>query len=111
MNELVKKYLIGMGIMPNCVGYRYLSELITQLTLGKEIFPLKHNGYKILAQKYGQSIGNIDKNIQNCIAKAWNYGDVSLLQSRFGNTIDEVKGKPTSKQFIVQAYENIRFMS
>ena len=110
MQELIKKYLITMGIMPNCSGYRYLSELIGDLCHGKEIFPLKHNGYKKLSDKYSQTVGNIDKNIQNCIAKAWNNCDIDLLYDRFGNTIDQDKGKPTCKQFIVQSYENLRFL-
>ena len=110
MQELIKKYLIAMGIMPNCSGYRYLSELIDDLCQGIDIFPLKHNGYKRLSDKYCQSVGNIDKNIQNCIAKAWNTCDLDLLFTRFGNTIDQEKGKPTSKQFIMQSYENIRLL-
>ena len=99
-----------MGIMPNCSGYRYLSELIDDLCRGIDIFPLKYNGYKKLSNKYLQSVGNIDKNIQNCIAKACNTCDIDLLYSRFGNTIDQEKGKPTCKQFIMQSYENIKFL-
>ncbi len=103
----VSSYLLSLGVKPSSKGYRYLVELITAVLDGEEILPLKYVGYKILSQKYSASTDCVDKNIQNCISKAWLDGDIDALYGEFGNTIDVDKGKPTVKQFIMQVCENL----
>lgn len=103
----VSSYLLSLGIKPSSKGFRYLSDLITMSLDGKEILPLKYNGYRLVSEKYAASTDCIDKNIQNCISKAWLDGDIDALYGEFGNTIDSDKGKPTAKQFIMQAAEKI----
>ena len=103
----VSSYLLSLGIKPSSKGYRYLSDLITMSLEGKEILPLKYRGYKEISLKYDATTDCIDKNIQNCISKAWLDGDIDALYGEFGNTIDTDKGKPTAKQFIMQIVEKI----
>lgn len=107
----VSSYLLSLGIKPSSKGYRYLSDLIIMRLDGKEILPLKYCGYKVVSEKYSASTDCIDKNIQNCISKAWLDGDIDALYGEFGNTIDSDKGKPTAKQFIMQAAEKISVLS
>lgn len=103
----ISGYLLSLGIKPSSKGYRYLSELIAMRSQGTEILPLKYVGYRLVSEKYGASTDCVDKNIQNCISKAWLDGDLDALYREFGNTIDCDKGKPTAKQFIMQAVERI----
>ncbi len=103
----VSTYLLSLGVKPSSKGYRYLVELITAALDGDDILPLKYVGYRNLSQKYRASTDCVDKNIQNCISKAWLDGDIDALYGEFGNTIDIDKGKPTVKQFIMQVCENL----
>ena len=103
----ISDYLLSLGIKPSCKGYRYLAELISAALSGDEILPLKYVGYEKISQKFGSNVDCVDKNIQNCISKAWLDGDLEALYGEFGNTIDVDKGKPTAKQFIMQACEKI----
>lgn len=103
----VSAYLLSLGVKPSSKGYRYLVELITAALDGDEILPLKYSGYRKLSEKYRASTDSVDKNIQNCISKAWLDGDIEALYGEFGNTIDVDKGKPTVKQFIMQVCENL----
>lgn len=105
--NVVSSYLLTLGIKPSSKGYRFLSDLIVMRLHGEEILPLKYCGYKIISEKYRSTTDCVDKNIQNCISKAWLDGDIDALYGEFGNTIDIDKGKPTVKQFIMQACENL----
>ena len=99
--------MLSIGLRPNCCGYKYIFDLAKMHVAGIKILPLKLFGYEMLSKKYSKSICSIDKNIQNCISKAWLEGDVDLLYREFGNTIDIDKGKPTAKQLIMHICEKI----
>lgn len=74
---------------------------------GQKIIPLKFFGYEQLAREFGASKESIEKDIQNAISSAWLRGDVDTLYKEFGETLDENKGKPTNKQFVLTAIERI----
>lgn len=103
-----KKYLLELGFQPNLKGYKQLSALICLALDGEDILPLKYNGYKKVAKALGADVAGIEKNIQNCISAAWLRGDVDVLYREFGETLDENKGKPTNKQFVLTALERLR---
>ena len=50
---------------------------------------------------------SIEKHIQNAISAAWLRGDVEVLYREFGETLDEDRGKPTNKQFVLTALERL----
>ncbi len=99
--------MLSIGLRPNCLGYKYIFDLAKTYIDGNNILPLKLNGYVTLAQKYGKNASSIDKNIQNCISKAWLDADIDELYKEFGSTIDMSKGKPTAKQLIMHICDKI----
>lgn len=108
METKISSYLRSLGILPNSAGYRYLFELSLLVCRGADILPLKHNGYRILGEKYGKTVETIDKNIQNCISKAFLRTPPEILYREFGQTIDQNKGKPTVKQFIFHLADRVK---
>jgi two-component system response regulator (stage 0 sporulation protein A) len=68
---------------------------------------LKYFGYVSLSRKFGVSVASIEKDIQNAISTAWLRGNIDTLYREFGETLDEDKGKPTNKQFLLTALERI----
>ncbi len=108
-NEVkAKKYLLQLGFQPNLKGYHLLARLISYSLDGTEILPLKYAGYKMLSEDFGVDEQSIEKDVQNAISSAWLRGDVDVLYKEFGETLDENKGKPTNKQFIMTALERIK---
>lgn len=103
-----KKYLLQLGFQPNLKGYHLLARLIGYALDKEEILPLKYCGYKRLSDDFGVDEQSIEKDIQNAISSAWLRGDVNILYKEFGETLDENKGKPTNKQFVLTALERIR---
>ncbi len=106
-HPIIKMYLLKLGFQPNLKGYHLLARLITLAYEGQEIMPLKYNGYKTLSSEFGVGEASIEKDIQNAISAAWLRGDVDVLYNEFGETLDEDKGKPTNKQFVLTALERL----
>ena len=52
-------------------------------------------------------MASVEKDIQNAISSAWLRGNVETLYREFGETLDEDKGKPTNKQFLLTALERL----
>lgn len=107
MERLIYEYMLAIGLKPQSMGYKYIYDLINMSLSGFDILPLKQNGYKCLSDRYHKTQWSIDKNIQNCISKAWLEGDIEYLYKEFGNTIDMEKGKPTAKQLIMHIRDKI----
>lgn len=103
----IKLYLLKLGFQPNLKGYRLLARLIALAQEGTEVMPLKYFGYKRLAEEFGASEASVEKDIQNAISAAWLRGSVDVLYAEFGETLDEDKGKPTNKQFLLTALERL----
>ena len=108
METKIKKYLLGLGFQPNLKGYRLLAKLIGYAFDSKDVLPLKYAGYAWLANDFGVDSASVEKDIQNAISAAWLRGDVDTLYREFGETLDENKGKPTNKQFVLTALERIK---
>ncbi len=107
-NQLkIKTYLLGLGFQPNLKGYHLLSRLLGLALCGEEILPLKYKGYVTLMKEFDIDAASIEKDIQNAISSAWLRGDVNVLYREFGETLDENKGKPTNKQFVLTALERL----
>lgn len=106
--QLVKNYLLEMGFRPNIKGYRLLSRLLVLGMKGENIMPLKYEGYVRVAKEFGVAGETIEKDIQNAISAAWLRGDVDKQYGAFGETLDENKGKPTNKQFMLTALDELK---
>lgn len=107
-NEIkAKKYLLRLGFQPNLKGYALLGRLIQRAMDGEDILPLKYQGYPMLSSEFGVDVASVEKDIQNAISSAWLRGNVDVLYREFGETLDENKGKPTNKQFVLTALERI----
>lgn len=108
-NEIkTKEYLLKLGFQPNLKGYHLLARLICYALDGKRVLPLKYQGYPLLQADFDIDIASIEKDIQNAISAAWLRGNIDVLYKEFGETLDENKGKPTNKQFIMTALERIK---
>jgi two-component system response regulator (stage 0 sporulation protein A) len=103
----IKMYLLKLGFQPNLKGYHLLARLISLAAGGEDIMPLKYKGYRTLAEEFGVGSASVEKDIQNAISSAWLRGDVDVLYKEFGETLDEEKGKPTNKQFVLTVLERL----
>ena len=61
-----------------------------------------------IAKKYNTTSSRVERAIRHAIEVAWDRGDIEVLQSFFGYTVSNVKGKPTNSEFIALIADRIR---
>ena len=108
-NEIkTKEYLLKLGFQPNLKGYRLLAKLICYALDGRDILALIYKGYVNLSSDFSVDKASVEKDIQNAISSAFLRGNIDVLYTEFGETLDENKGNPTNKQFVLTALERIK---
>jgi two-component system response regulator (stage 0 sporulation protein A) len=61
-----------------------------------------------VAKKYQTTTSRVERAIRHAIEVAWDRGDVDTLNSYFGYTIQNNRGKPTNSEFIAMIADNLR---
>ena len=64
--------------------------------------------YPTVAKKYQTTTSRVERAIRHAIEVAWDRGDVDTLNSYFGYTIQNNRGKPTNSEFIAMIADNLR---
>ena len=109
-NIRIKETLKELGVSPNLCGYRYLEEAIS-LTMDDPALAHGHVVkvlYPCIAEKFDSTPSRVERAIRHAIEVAWDRGDVETLNSYFGYTIQNDRGKPTNSEFIAMIADNLR---
>ena len=64
--------------------------------------------YPTVAKKYQTTSSRVERAIRHAIEVAWDRGDLDTLNSYFGYTIQNQRGKPTNSEFIAMIADNLR---
>ena len=64
--------------------------------------------YPTVAKQYQTTTSRVERAIRHAIEVAWDRGDVDTLNSYFGYTIQNNRGKPTNSEFIAMIADNLR---
>ena len=64
--------------------------------------------YPSVAKKYQTTTSRVERAIRHAIEVAWDRGDVDTLNSYFGYTIQNNRGKPTNSELIEMIADNLR---
>ena len=64
--------------------------------------------YPQIAAKFYTTASRVERAIRHAIEVAWDRGDVDVLNSYFGYTIHNLRGKPTNSEFIAMIADKIR---
>ena len=64
--------------------------------------------YPEIAKRNGTTASRVERAIRHAIEVAWDRGDVDTLNSYFGYTIHNLRGKPTNSEFIAMIADKIR---
>lgn len=108
LNQQITEMIHNIGVPANIKGYRYLREAIK---LAAEDLDRINNMteciYKPIALTDGSTPKRIRTAIMRAIEIAWDRGDLDTLQSFFGYTVSNTKGKPTNSEFIALLADKI----
>ncbi len=109
MEAQVTKIIHQIGIPAHIKGYQYLrSAILMTIDEGDIINSVTKILYPAVAKKYGTTTSRVERAIRHAIEVAWDRGDVDVLNSYFGYTIQNSRGKPTNSEFIAMIADNLR---
>ena len=105
----VTQILHEIGVPAHIKGYHYLRDSIMMAIQKPEIInAVTKQLYPTVAQKYETTSSRVERAIRHAIEVAWDRGDLEVLNSYFGYTIHNDRGKPTNSEFIAMISDRIR---
>lgn len=105
----VTQIIHQVGIPAHIKGYQYLRTAIMMVVGNNMIInEVTKTLYPTVANKFGTTSSRVERAIRHAIEVAWDRGDVDMLNSFFGYTIQNNKGKPTNSEFIAMIADNLR---
>ena len=109
MEAQVTKIIHQIGVPAHIKGYQYLRCAILMAVDDEEIInSVTKVLYPSVAKKYQTTTSRVERAIRHAIEVAWDRGDVDTLNSYFGYTIQNTRGKPTNSEFIAMIADNLR---
>jgi len=98
-----------IGVPAHIKGYQYLREAIMiSVDDGEMMHSVTKVLYPTVAKRYKTTSSRVERAIRHAIEVAWDRGDVDVLSSYFGYTIQNSRGKPTNSEFIAMISDKLR---
>ena len=105
----VTKIIHQIGIPAHIKGYQYLRTAILMTINDNEIInSVTKVLYPSVAKRYQTTTSRVERAIRHAIEVAWDRGDIDTLNSFFGYTVQNSRGKPTNSEFIAMIADNLR---
>ena len=109
LEVMITEIIHQIGVPAHIKGYHYLREgiLLTVQDIGL-INSVTKQLYPMIAKRFGTTASRVERAVRHAIEVAWDRGDVDVLNSYFGYTIQNSRGKPTNSEFIAMIADKIR---
>ncbi len=109
LEMLITEIIHQIGVPAHIKGYHYLREAIMLSVKNSEIInSVTKLLYPTVAKKHNTTSSRVERAIRHAIEVAWDRGDLDVLNSYFGYTIQNDRGKPTNSEFIAMISDKIR---
>lgn len=105
----VTRIIHQVGIPAHIKGYQYLRHAIMMVVQNNRVInEVTKTLYPSVANEFSTTPSRVERAIRHAIEVAWDRGDVDMLNSFFGYTVQNSKGKPTNSEFIAMIADNLR---
>jgi two-component system response regulator (stage 0 sporulation protein A) len=109
MEAQVTKIIHQIGVPAHIKGYQYLRTAILMTIEDNDVInSVTKVLYPTVAKRYQTTTSRVERAIRHAIEVAWDRGDIDTLNSYFGYTIQNSRGKPTNSEFIAMIADNLR---
>lgn len=109
LEMMVTQIIHQIGVPAHIKGYHYLRESIMLAVENSDIInAVTKQLYPTVAKKHDTTSSRVERAIRHAIEVAWDRGDVDTLNSYFGYTIHNSRGKPTNSEFIAMISDKLR---
>ena len=101
IESMVTNIIHEIGVPAHIKGYQYLREAIMIAVNDMDVInAITKVLYPQVAKTFQTTPSRVERAIRHAIEVAWDRGDLDTLQSFFGYTVSNTKGKPTNSEFI-----------
>ena len=101
IEAMVTSIIHEIGVPAHIKGYQYLREAIILAVDDMDVInAITKVLYPQVAKTFQTTPSRVERAIRHAIEVAWDRGDLDTLQSFFGYTVSNTKGKPTNSEFI-----------
>ncbi|MBE6691909.1 MAG: sporulation transcription factor Spo0A [Ruminococcaceae bacterium] len=105
----VTKIIHQIGVPAHIKGYQYLRTAIIMTINNTDVInSVTKILYPTVAKQYNTTSSRVERAIRHAIEVAWDRGDLDVLNSFFGYTVQNSRGKPTNSEFIAMIADNLR---
>lgn len=109
METMVTDVIHEIGIPAHIKGYQYLRRAIMMAVDDLDVInSITKELYPTVAKEFNTTSSRVERAIRHAIEVAWDRGDTDILNSFFGYTIANTKGKPTNSEFIAMIADKLR---
>lgn len=106
---MITEIIHQIGVPAHIKGYHYLREAIILSIKNSDIVnSVTKLLYPTVAKTYHTTASRVERAIRHAIEVAWDRGDLDVLNSYFGYTIQNDRGKPTNSEFIAMISDKLR---
>ena len=105
----VSEIMHELGVPAHIKGYQYLRDAIILSVNSPEMMnSVTKVLYPTVAKHFSTTSSRVERAIRHAIEVAWDRGDIDVLSSYFGYTIQNSRGKPTNSEFIAMIADKLR---
>lgn len=109
LEMMITEIIHQIGVPAHIKGYHYLRESIILSVKNSDIVnSVTKLLYPTVAKTYSTTASRVERAIRHAIEVAWDRGDIDVLNSYFGYTIQNDRGKPTNSEFIAMISDKLR---
>jgi two-component system response regulator (stage 0 sporulation protein A) len=109
LESRVTNILHEIGVPAHIRGYHYMREAIMMAVNDIDVLNyITKELYPSIAKKCNTTPSRVERAIRHAIEVAWSRGKVDIIDSMFGYTINNHKGKPTNSEFIALIADRLR---
>jgi two-component system response regulator (stage 0 sporulation protein A) len=109
LEATITTILHQIGVPAHIKGYHYLREgIVLSINDNGMVHAVTKQLYPMIAKRFDTTPSRVERAIRHAIEVAWDRGDVDVLNSYFGYTIQNSRGKPTNSEFIAMIADKIR---
>ncbi len=106
---MITEILHQIGVPAHIKGYQYLRESIMLSVKDTEMInSITKLLYPTVAKNNKTTSSRVERAIRHAIEVAWDRGDIDTLNSYFGFTVQNDRGKPTNSEFIAMISDKLR---
>jgi two-component system, response regulator, stage 0 sporulation protein A len=112
LNVEVTNIIHEIGVPAHIKGYQYLREAIMLVVNDMDLLgAVTKELYPSIAERFNSTPSRVERAIRHAIEVAWTRGNMELINTMFGYTVNTERGKPTNSEFIAMVADKLRMQS